>query len=453
MAEALKLKVLNYEKFGLKENPIKEVTDYKVSLVGKSRDKLLYELLCEIATCACYGGPKPWYILGDWGSGKSTLFANLVSNVNKSLFIRTVKDTVEGAPEYPKFDRAIGIFLRKPEDKPSGWILNIRRREDGVLEIPQDHDQIWYLRRLSHIILQGALNELSDEDIKASLRGKLFRREPNELRLLQNISLEEVDEHLRSDSTTIDCAQIIVRNYLAKKSAEGPIVDFILDCLDPRQKASSIESKLENLDIKGFFKIFKDARCLVVLLLDQVESCFTQENLNFVLDISRFHDNVLPAIIDQVERAEAGRRRTKADAVLESIKSVAASGITDKVRHTLRKPLDKGIDVELKSIWKAKVERVRFGAVPDPHHPYDEEVLDILIREAQNIVRLFLKLTREILVRAARECDCEIINKDYIEKKEVQALIDKIKREYGIAAGARGAIPSLEELATAGRFI
>jgi len=452
LAEALKLKVLNYEKFGLKENPIKEVRNYKVPLVGKSRDTLLYELLCEIATYACYGGPKPWYILGDWGSGKSTLFANLVSNVNKSLFIRTVKDTVEGAPEHPRFDRAIGIFLRKPEDKPSGWVLNIRRREDGVLEIPQDHDQIWYLRLLSHIILQGALNELSDEDIKASLKGILFRREPNELRLLQNISLEEVDEHLRSDSITINCAKLIVRNYLAKKGAEGPIVDFILDCLDPRQ-SSSIESKLENLEIKDFFKIFKDARCLVVLVLDQLESCFTQENLNFVLDISRFHDNVLPVIIDQVERAEAGRRRTKADAVLESIKSVAASGITNKVRHTLRKPLDKGIDVELKSIWKARVERVRFGAVPDPYYPYDEEALDILIKEAQNIVRLFLKLTREILVRAARECDCEIINKDYIKKEKVQALIDEIKRDYGIAAGARGAIPSPEELATAGRNI
>ena len=243
----------NYEKLGFSRDPLADILNFCVPLQGNERTKSLEMFLREVANVAVSGGPKPWYVWGDWRIGKSTFFANLANWVNVSLFKKPVTQTLK--VKESKFKHVIALYLILPR-KPGKWIERLATDPyNGIgLELEGQNSPGEYIQHLVDYIYEGI--------------------EPHNIRRLESMQI--------AAEKSITVERFLVEKGISQRTAS--ILRQISDAPNP----DKLMSNISEVPPEEFLNLFKFANCLVLFILDQMElEGSTEDNFRFIARIVR----------------------------------------------------------------------------------------------------------------------------------------------------------------------
>ena len=404
----------NYEKLGFSRDPLADILDFCVPLQGEERRKSLEMFLRETASIAVSGGPKPWYVWGDWRIGKSTLFANLANWVNINFYKKRVTETLKVKDS--RLKHVIALYLILPP-KPERWVERLARDPyKGIgLELFRQNSPGEYIQSLVDYIYE----EIKPEDLKRLERMQMVAEK----------------------STTVE--HFLVEKGVTKRTAA--ILRRIFDAANPDKSVYDIRE----VPPEEFLRLFKFANCLVLFILDQMElEGSTEDNFRFIARIVRQFDHVMPIIVDNYGLGIkiTGAKVTKA---IRALQDIIATGEKHEIKWT---PLD------FENILIFWLGRNRLREKKFETDPLEKDAVAQLkeLSIIANVPRIgvFLKLVRETLRMAAYDNEVsDTVSKSFVKKnkedlkkvKEIAALRERERIRV------RGGVPlvSTEELTAA----
>lgn len=424
------LKLEDYRKFGLLENPVKSITDYKIELIGNDRIEKRNSIVYDIASAAIGGYQNILYLSGDWGVGKSILIANVTSLVNEVLFEKPIVDSLPRGKDQIKitFSRCIGIFLETPTEKPNNWIFRSVSNDTFGFGITNGNS-IKSLRKLALILYKMGLDsgiELQRPKEMTDFLTPEIELPTDEIDELM-VSIETIDPNTRSKM--VGLIDAFVKNQLRvgisgkKIEIESDKARKIVSALEESFKSTydieKIEKSFFKITLKDMAEFMKIANCFLFVAIDQLEQKYDEKVLNTILKTLKSEDNVYIVLIDQLDRLSISKPRTKADNVLESIVKL---GSIEK--------LEKMTELDLRELLEKRLEGVRTSPSLTPYHPFEEEAVMNLIKKSGRIPRAFLHLLREVLKEASRDDSITEISNALLDEEPYSNIIEKVVQEY-----------------------
>lgn len=403
-----------YEKLGFSRDPLADILDFCVPLQGEERTKSLVAFLREVASVAISGGPKPWYVWGDWRIGKSTFFANLANWVNLNFYKRQVNETLK---RESRFKHAIALYLILPP-RPERWVDRLARDPyKGIgLELFKQNNPGEYVQSLVDHIYE----EIEPEDLKRLERMQMVPDKGTTVRRF-------LAEKGITERTTVTL----------KRVYDAPNPDWVVH-------------DIREIPPEEFLRLFKFADCLVVLLLDQMElEGSTEQNFRFIARIVRQFDHVMPIIIDNYGLAI--RSGIKVNKAIRALQDIISAGEKLEIKWT---PLD------FDSILVFWLGRNRNREAKFETDPLEKDAVQLLkqLSIIANVPRIgvFLSLVRETLRMAAYDkAVSDVVSKDFVETnkdalmkiKEIATLKERerIRVRGGVPLVTREELESAEE--------